>query len=180
MNNPVHPRSAFTLIELLVVIAILGVLSSIVLSSLNSARNKGVDATAKANLEGARVQAEMYYDYNHAYLNGIVSDVCNRMIAEEYDPDDFSRTQTAAAVPYISPVKSIYKYVLAAAKAEGFSVVYLQHAGGPNTPVCNSSVNAWAAEVPLSTGEFYCIDNTGRAVTAPNTLISSATDYSCQ
>jgi len=52
----------FTLIELLVVIAIIGILSSVVLASLNSARDKGNDAAVKSNLSGARAQAELYYD----------------------------------------------------------------------------------------------------------------------
>lgn len=52
----------FTLIELLVVIAIIGILSSVVLVSLNSARNKGNDAAVKANLSGVRTQAELVYD----------------------------------------------------------------------------------------------------------------------
>lgn len=52
----------FTLIELLVVIAIIGILASVVLASLNSARAKGADASIKANLNSARSQAELYYD----------------------------------------------------------------------------------------------------------------------
>jgi prepilin-type N-terminal cleavage/methylation domain-containing protein len=52
----------FTLIELLVVIAIIGVLSAVVLASLNSARSKGNDASVKANLNTVRTQAAIYYD----------------------------------------------------------------------------------------------------------------------
>src|SRR5438046_347729 len=54
----------FTLIELLVVIAIIGILSSVVLASLNTARNKGADAAVKSNIESIRPQAELYYDSN--------------------------------------------------------------------------------------------------------------------
>ncbi len=55
-------RRGFTLIELLVVIAIIGILSSIVLASLNTARGKGSDAAAKENLNNMRAQAELVYD----------------------------------------------------------------------------------------------------------------------
>jgi prepilin-type N-terminal cleavage/methylation domain-containing protein len=66
MNRNLHLpiRTGFTLIELLVVIAIIGVLSSVVLASLNSARAKGVDAKIKAQLSGLRAAAELYYSGN--------------------------------------------------------------------------------------------------------------------
>ena len=55
-------QQGFTLIELLVVIAIIGILASVVLASLNSARDKGADAAIKSNLNNARAQAELFYD----------------------------------------------------------------------------------------------------------------------
>jgi type II secretory pathway pseudopilin PulG len=53
-----------------VVIAIIGILSSVVLASLNTARNKGADAAIKSNINNARAQAELYYDnHGNSYLN---------------------------------------------------------------------------------------------------------------
>ncbi|MBP6856323.1 MAG: type II secretion system protein [Candidatus Pacebacteria bacterium] len=58
----VNKQKGFTLIELLVVIAIIGILASVVLASLNSARSKGADAATKSNLSNIRAQAEIVYD----------------------------------------------------------------------------------------------------------------------
>src|SRR5437762_1705065 len=60
----------FTLIELLVVIAIIGILSSVVLASLNTARAKGADAAIKSNLNNMRAQAELFYDNAGNTYNG--------------------------------------------------------------------------------------------------------------
>lgn len=54
----------FTLIELLVVIAIIGILSAVVLASLNTARTKGNDASIQSNLSTIQTQAEIYYGDN--------------------------------------------------------------------------------------------------------------------
>lgn len=66
MTHNTNPRG-FTLIELLVVIAIIGILSSVVLSSLNVARSKGNDAKRFSDLHQIATALELYRNSNTAY-----------------------------------------------------------------------------------------------------------------
>ncbi len=60
-------NSGFTLIELLVVIAIIGILSSVVLASLSTARQKSRDAKRVSDLGQVQLALELYFDANQSY-----------------------------------------------------------------------------------------------------------------
>ena len=67
MRSSPREDRGFTLIELLVVIAIIGVLSSVVLVSLNTARAKARDANRAASIAQVQRALELYYLDNGQY-----------------------------------------------------------------------------------------------------------------
>ena len=86
-------EQGFTLIELLVVIAIIGILSSVVLASLNTAREKANKASVQSNLKTIQVQAELYYDDNSQSYGTAVA-----VGAGVCDDDMFSNTTIGSAL----------------------------------------------------------------------------------
>ena len=60
-------KRGFTLIELLVVIAIIGILSSVVLASLNDARQKSRDTKRIADVKQLQLALELFFDANSSY-----------------------------------------------------------------------------------------------------------------
>jgi type II secretion system protein G len=64
---PIKTQKGFTLIELLIVIAIIGVLSSVIVASLNQGRIKARDAKRIQDLATIRTALELYYLDNGYY-----------------------------------------------------------------------------------------------------------------
>ncbi|MFQ5540907.1 MAG: type II secretion system protein [Candidatus Paceibacteria bacterium] len=71
----------FTLIELLVVIAIIGILSSVVLASLNDARQKSRDAKRVADIKQLQLAMELFFDTNASYPTTSLSQLAPTYIA---------------------------------------------------------------------------------------------------
>ena len=60
-------RQGFTLIELLVVIAIIGLLSTLAVVALGSARSKANDAKRLSDIKQVQTALELYYTDNNTY-----------------------------------------------------------------------------------------------------------------
>jgi prepilin-type N-terminal cleavage/methylation domain-containing protein len=142
----------FTLIELLVVIAIIGILSSIVLASLSTARSKGKDAATEEALSGARAQGEIYAAS--------------------------SSNSYAGACSTSAPGGGLGAILTGAASSSGVTggvVTTLATAGTATTVICHDASTGWAASAPLSTtGTYWCVDNNGDSKSETVVLAASA------
>lgn len=107
-------RVGFTLIELLVVIAIIGLLASIVLASLNSARTKSRDARRLGDLKQIQVALEFYFDSSTGNSNyplattGVTN--CSATIQYGLEALSAAGTPFIPAVPRDPSGQTCYKY----------------------------------------------------------------------
>ncbi len=95
----------FTLIELLVVIAIIGILSSVVLASLNSARQKGRDSRRIADIKQLQLALELFYDSCGVYPSTLATSATNSGC-----PSGTTLGSFIATVPLDPQTKAAYKY----------------------------------------------------------------------
>jgi len=151
-------RRGFTLIELLVVIAIIGVLSAVVLASLNTARSKGNDVGVKANLNTVGTQSALFFSDNvnsygtFALANCPVSGV------------------TGATVFHEPTIENAIASAL------------IDSSGGSATCASNNTSYAVAvsrpSDVVANTSTYWCVDSTGSHC-GINTLITGPSCGTC-
>jgi len=138
------------LIELLVVIAIIGILSSVVLASVNIARVKGSDAAIKADLSNIRAQASIYYDSN----------------GQNYGADGASCT-TASSM-FADP--TIAQAIVHSGSVSSAPLVCYTDDGVAAT---GAAANSWAMSAPLkSTATSWCVDSIGNSASGTAILVS--------
>jgi prepilin-type N-terminal cleavage/methylation domain-containing protein len=126
----------FTLIELLVVIAIIGVLATIVLTSLTKTQGRSYDTKIKEQLNGFRTSAQMYFTNHSGY--GPATSVCDG----QTDTTIFNNLQATDGTP------GLY---LATGNMPDFSQVS-----------CDASLTEYAVKATLYSGtEYWCVDSTG-------------------
>ncbi len=131
----INTTKGFTLIELLVVIAIIGILSSIILASLNTARAKGSDAAIQSSLDELRSQAEIYADSNN----------------NSYGPTATTCSGATSTVGFIGN------------GTQGASILAYATSSASAAATCDISSNAWAIQVPMKSNSAtsWCVDNNG-------------------
>ncbi len=94
-------KKGFTLIELLVVIAIIGLLSTLAVVALGSARVKARDSKRLSDLKQLQTALELYYNDKNAYPvgNGVTLGTANYACL-----NDSGWAATGCATPYMAQV----------------------------------------------------------------------------
>lgn len=145
MQKFLKNKKGFTLLELLVVVGLVAILATITVALLSNARNKGANAGIQSNLFNSIAQGEIFAISNTNY-----SGVCTNGM--------------------VGGAQGIGLNVFTAAKSAGLQNYSTNTTGGAGVATCNDSTTAWAAEVPLKTGGFWCVDSRGKSEQTNNSI----------
>lgn len=150
-------RKGFTLIELLVVIAIIGILASVILAALSSARKKGNDAKIISQLKSMAAQAQLF--------NG-----AGQAVAWSTYPVDAHPGFPSTGLFWDTSATSNSLYVLALTLPASPFIVYSSDGNSPLTG------GKWAFAAATSNGS-YCIDYTGTGITKTTQVLTAGNKF---
>ena len=156
-------KKGFTLIELLVVIAIIGLLSSVVLASLNTARAKARDSRRMADLKNIQTALLLYYDARNSFpINRTpccgYSDNLPNFLQELVD-DKYLQTNPKAPT---SPSNNYAYYDYGPNNSIGAILVTTLEAAPPTATGYPGTCRPWPAGVnwcDQSSNRTYCLCN---------------------
>ena len=155
-------QKGFTLIETLVVIAIIGILATIIITSLGNAKTKAAETKVEAQLSQMRQQGQLFLTENHSYGS-----------ANTIDPTVYTTVDDpiyrcgAAGGGSIGPLfddpttlglpDNLYKFIALVPPAYT-TFCYTDPSGGGM-----GQATAWAvtAEAPTAEHISWCVDSAG-------------------
>lgn len=140
----------FTLIELLIVIAIIGILSSIVLVSLSSARTKSKTAAIQAEAKQLANLFALEYTETGSYNNLLV----NAWVPASYTCNDIPVTGN-----YATEYREVCNSIMNRLGSNATSYNWLVGNGGVNGTF---SVMVKTTSDASTGGQYYCVGSSGR------------------
>ena len=142
-------QRGFTLLELLVVIAIIGILSAVVLASLNISRVKAKTSVVKSLMSSLRLASGLAYIDDVGYGLASSAGGCEGMI----NNSAFGDLMSSSSWPVI----------------DGVSITPICYSNASSTGGIITAFSMWHT---LAAGGGWCVDSTGKAISKDAPLYS--------
>lgn len=154
MKSKIKSGSGFTLIELLVVMAIIGILSSVVLLSLNRARSSASFARAKLEFKSIATAIEFYTEDN----DGVFPADVNRSL-----PPGLETYLSGGNWPNAPWPNGVYDWENWTDPLGGEDILQISIRFCTAVGVCNIPNEEWATDFDYYSAVYYCIQGACRS-----------------